>query len=111
MNGLSEYVMPYMIQVVREYSTKVDELIQDKIDKQTENKQEELNKEKEQMQQNLYAQLMPAALPAPPPMGAGGDQYGGMGGTDQFGGGMGGADQFGGGMGDQNGYAPQPQYY
>ena len=79
MNGLSEYVMPYMIQVVREYSTKVDELIQDKIDKQIENKQEELNKEKEQMQQNLYAQLMPAALPAPPPMGAGGDQYGGMG--------------------------------
>ena len=102
MNGLSEYVMPYMIQVVREYSTKVDELIQDKIDKQTENKQEELNKEKEQMQQNLYAQLMPAALPAPPPMGAGGDQFGGS---------MGGADQFGGGMGDQNGYAPQPQYY
>ena len=54
------------------------------------------------MQQNLYAQLMPAALPAPPPMG-GGDQYGGMGGADQYGG--------GGGMGDQNGYAPQPQYY
>jgi hypothetical protein len=44
---------------------------------------------------------MPAALPAPP-MG-GGDQYGGMGGADQYGG--------GGGMGDQNGYAPQPQYY
>ena len=61
--------------------------------------QEELNKEKEQMQQNLYAQLMPAALPAPP---MGGDQYGG-------GAGMGGADQYG--MGDQNGYAPQPQYY
>ena len=60
MNGLSEYVMPYMIQVVREYSTKVDELVQDKIDKQNESKQEELNKEKEQMQQNLYAQLMPA---------------------------------------------------
>ena len=103
MNGLSEYVMPYMIQVVREYSTKVDELIQDKIDKQIENKQEELNKEKEQMQQNLYAQLMPAALAGRSrPMGAGGDQFGGS---------MGGADQFGGGMGDQNGYAPQPQYY
>ena len=60
-DGLSEYVMPYMIQVVREYSTKVDELIQDKIDKQIENKQEELNKEKEQMQQNLYAQRSDAS--------------------------------------------------
>ena len=66
MNGLSEYVMPYMIQVVREYSNKVDELVQDKIDKQNESKTQEMEKEKEQMQQNLYAQLMPAALPAPP---------------------------------------------
>ena len=66
MHGLMEYSMPYMIQFMREYSGKVDALIADKKDRNQEQVEAEKEAVKEQMNQNLYAQLLPAALPAPP---------------------------------------------
>ena len=76
--------MPYMIQFMREYSGKVDALIADKKDRNQEQVEAEKEAVKEQMNQNLYAQLLPAALPAPPMPGmdgmspGGGAAYGAM---------------------------------
>ena len=61
MHGLMEYSMPYMIQFMREYSGKVDALIADKKDRNQEQVEAEKEAVKEQMNQNLYAQLLPAA--------------------------------------------------
>ena len=88
MHGLIDFAMPYLIQFMRDYAGKVDALVEDKKDRN----KKEVAKEKEavdqQMNQNLYAQLLPAALPAPgmettqgmPGMGVGGSpqQMGGM---------------------------------
>ena len=83
MHGLMEYSMPYMIQFMREYSGKVDALIADKKDRNQEQVEAEKQAVKEQMNQNMYAQLLPAALPAPPMpgmdgMSPGGAAYGAM---------------------------------
>jgi clathrin heavy chain len=77
MHGLMEYSMPYMIQFMREYSGKVDALIADKKDRNLEKVEAEKEAVKEQMNQNLYAQLLPAALPAPPMPGMDGMSPGG----------------------------------
>ena len=65
MNGLIDFAMPYLIQFMRDYTGKVDALVEDKKDRNN----KEVAKEKEavdqQMNQNMYAQLLPAALPAP----------------------------------------------
>jgi clathrin heavy chain len=66
MHGLMDYVVPYMIQFMRDYAGKVDALLADKKDRNTEKVEAEKEAVKEQMNQNLYAQLLPAALPAPP---------------------------------------------
>ncbi|CAI9762259.1 unnamed protein product [Fraxinus pennsylvanica] len=77
MNNMIDFAFPYLLQFIREYMGKVDELIKDKIDALNEVKAKE-NEEKDVMkQQNMYAQLLPLALPAPPMPGMGG---GGMGG-------------------------------
>ncbi|KAL2549735.1 Clathrin heavy chain 1 [Forsythia ovata] len=77
MNNMVDFAFPYLLQFVREYTGKVDELIKDKIEALNEVKAKE-NEEKDVIkQQNMYAQLLPLALPAPPMPGMGG---GGMGG-------------------------------
>lgn len=85
MNNMIDFSFPYLLQFIREYTTKVDELVKDKL----ENLQEVKSKEKEEKdlvaQQNMYAQLLPLALPAPPMPGMGG----GMGGFQPGMGGMG----------------------
>ena len=65
MKGLMEYAMPYMIQVMKDYTNKVDVLVEDKKDRTTEKAEQEKEKVEQQMNQNMYAQLLPAALPAP----------------------------------------------
>ncbi|CAI6011217.1 unnamed protein product [Closterium sp. NIES-65] len=73
LNNMQDYVMPYLIQFVREYSSKVDELVKDKeaAKKEVEKKAKE---EKEVIAQaNMYQTLMPLALPAPPMPGQGMD--------------------------------------
>mmetsp|Transcript_81352 Transcript_81352/g.197186 ORF Transcript_81352/g.197186 Transcript_81352/m.197186 type:complete len:730 (+) Transcript_81352:1-2190(+) len=65
MKGLMEYAMPYMIQVMKDYTNKVDVLVEDKKDRNKEKAEQEKEKVEQQMNQNMYAQLLPAALPAP----------------------------------------------
>eukprot|EP00243_Klebsormidium_subtile_P003868 TRINITY_DN174_c0_g1_i1.p1 TRINITY_DN174_c0_g1~~TRINITY_DN174_c0_g1_i1.p1 ORF type:complete len:377 (-),score=180.52 TRINITY_DN174_c0_g1_i1:241-1371(-) len=81
-NDMMDCAVPYLIQFVREYSSKVDELVKDKAEANLE-KQAKSHEEKQAVAQaNLYQQLMPLALPAPPSAGpgfAGADGgYGGM---------------------------------
>ncbi|KAL2539951.1 Clathrin heavy chain 1 [Abeliophyllum distichum] len=77
MNNMIDFAFPYLLQFIREYTGKVDELIKDKIDSLKEVKAKE-NEEKDVIkQQNMYAQLLPLALPAPPMPGMGGAGMGG----------------------------------
>ena len=57
--------MPFMIQVLRDYTSKVDVFVEDKKDRNDERVAAEKEAVEQQMNQNLYAQLLPAALPAP----------------------------------------------
>ncbi|AQK56843.1 Clathrin heavy chain 2 [Zea mays] len=95
MNNMMDFAFPYLLQFIREYTSKVDDLVKDKIESQ----KEERAKEKEEKDlvaqqvnikpisgsriavQNMYAQLLPLALPAPPMPGMGGPPppMGGMG--------------------------------
>ncbi|KAF4387547.1 hypothetical protein F8388_011695 [Cannabis sativa] len=71
LNNMIDFAFPYLLQFIREYTSKVDELVKDKIEAQNEVKAKE-NEEKELVaQHNMYAQLLPA-LPAPPGMGGAG---------------------------------------
>ena len=85
MKGLMEYAMPYMIQVMKDYTNKVDVLVEDKKDRNKEKAEQEKEKVEQQMNQNMYAQLLPAALPAPGMETTGGmnnpGMYGQMGGV------------------------------
>ncbi|KAL8144041.1 hypothetical protein V2J09_017073 [Rumex salicifolius] len=64
---------------IREYTGKVDELIKDKIEAQIEEKSKEKDEKDLVAQQNMYAQLLPLALPAPPMPGMPGPMGGGYG--------------------------------
>eukprot|EP00271_Cylindrocystis_brebissonii_P014176 TRINITY_DN35436_c0_g1_i1.p1 TRINITY_DN35436_c0_g1~~TRINITY_DN35436_c0_g1_i1.p1 ORF type:complete len:1694 (-),score=426.59 TRINITY_DN35436_c0_g1_i1:500-5581(-) len=79
-NNMQDVVMPYMIQFLREYSTKVDELVKDKEAAHKEQKLKAAEEKEVLAQTNMYQQLMPLALPAPPGMSAAGfdPNYGGM---------------------------------
>jgi len=67
-NNMLDFAFPYLLQFIREYTSKVDDLVKDRIESQKEEKAKE-NEEKELVaQQNMYAQLLPLALPAPPGM-------------------------------------------
>eukprot|EP00850_Spirogloea_muscicola_P015188 SM000114S24151 [mRNA] locus=s114:187416:198058:- [translate_table: standard] len=70
-HNMFEYVMPYMLQFLREYSSKVDELVRNRLEQQKEQKNKEAEEKEVIAQQNLYQQLMPLALPAPPMPGMG----------------------------------------
>ncbi|VAI04330.1 unnamed protein product [Triticum turgidum subsp. durum] len=63
---------------IREYTSKVDDLVKDRIELQKEEKAKEQEEKDVVAQQNMYAQLLPLALPAPPGMG-GPPPMGGMG--------------------------------
>ncbi|KAH8498737.1 hypothetical protein H0E87_017605 [Populus deltoides] len=72
MNNMIDFAFPYLLQFIREYTSKVDELIKSKLEALNEAKAKE-NEEKDMVaQQNMYAQLLPLALPAPPMPGMGG---------------------------------------
>ncbi|XP_044985487.1 clathrin heavy chain 1-like isoform X1 [Hordeum vulgare subsp. vulgare] len=67
-NNMLDFAFPYLLQFIREYTSKVDDLVKDRIESQKEEKAKD-NEEKELVaQQNMYAQLLPLALPAPPGM-------------------------------------------
>eukprot|EP00898_Chlorokybus_atmophyticus_P005972 jgi/Chlat1/6376/Chrsp44S09041 len=94
MNGLTDFVMPYMIQFLREYTTKVDTLILERNEAKKEKEEASKTETEAKLQQNLYSQLLPA-LPAPVSAGGGGGgpmaaQFGapdGYGMQDSYGGG------------------------
>ncbi|GAX80055.1 hypothetical protein CEUSTIGMA_g7494.t1 [Chlamydomonas eustigma] len=79
-HGLTDFAMPFLIQVVKEYTTKVDTMLIEK--KETQQAQEAAAKDVQQQEatRNAYATLMPLALPAPPMPGQDGVMggYGGM---------------------------------
>eukprot|EP00899_Mesostigma_viride_P014185 jgi/Mesvir1/22768/Mv14160-RA.1 len=66
MNGMNDFVMPFVIQFMREYSSKVDTLMSDKAAAKQEQEKEAKAAQQQEAQQNMYAQLLPPALPAPP---------------------------------------------
>ncbi|KAL0708360.1 hypothetical protein Bca4012_074786 [Brassica carinata] len=66
MNNMVDFAYPYLLQVMREYTGKVDEIIKDKLEAQKEAKAKEQEEKEVVSQQNMYAQLLPNALPAPP---------------------------------------------
>ncbi|KAI3793232.1 hypothetical protein L1987_35848 [Smallanthus sonchifolius] len=66
LNNMIDFAFPYLIQFIREYTGKVDELIKDKIVAINESKAKENEEHDLVKQHNMYAQLLPLALPAPP---------------------------------------------
>jgi len=72
MHGIMDFAVPYLLQFMREYTTKVDELIKDKIEATEEKRSKESDEKEVVAQQNMYAQLLPLALPAPPVAGMSG---------------------------------------
>ncbi|CAM6046417.1 unnamed protein product [Sphagnum compactum] len=78
MHGIIDFAFPYILQLLREYLTKVDELVKDKHDASLEAKSKEDEEKNLVAQSNMYAQLLPLALPAPPLAGMGGSFDGGM---------------------------------
>ena len=80
MNGMTEMVMPYMIQFMREYSGKVDTLIAERDEAKRDAADNAKAATEASNQSNMYAQMLPPALPAPmqPQQGMGGMGYGGM---------------------------------
>ncbi|CAA6654735.1 unnamed protein product [Spirodela intermedia] len=68
-NNMIDFAFPYLLQFIREYAGKVDELVKDKLEALSEVKAKEQEEKEMVAQQNMYAQLLPLALPAPPGMG------------------------------------------
>ncbi|KAF9591335.1 hypothetical protein IFM89_003958 [Coptis chinensis] len=77
MHNMIDFAFPYLLQFIREYSSKVDDLVKDKIEALSEVKAKEREEKDMVAQQNMYAQLLPLALPAPPMPGMGGAGMGG----------------------------------
>ncbi|KAJ7543092.1 hypothetical protein O6H91_09G024500 [Diphasiastrum complanatum] len=71
MNNIVDFAFPYLLQFLREYTSKVDELIKDKLETINEVKSKEKEEKDMVAQQNMYASLLPLALPAPPMPGMG----------------------------------------
>lgn len=71
-NGLMDTVMPYMIQFLKDYSTKVDLLMNDRREAQEANKAGEAERKAQEQAANAYLHLNSyLALPAPAPAGNG----------------------------------------
>lgn len=77
MNGLMDFVFPYLIQFLKEYTGKVDLLYTERKERQSAAVDEESAKKQQEAQSNAYLQLMPLALPAPPVAGPPGGGFGG----------------------------------
>lgn len=65
LNGYMEYAMPYLIQFVREYSSKVDMLVADKVERRKVEEAESTKAKAAEIQANMHAPLLPPGLPAP----------------------------------------------
>ncbi|KAL2927364.1 Clathrin heavy chain 2 [Bienertia sinuspersici] len=102
MNNMIDFAFPYLLQFIREYTGKVDDLVKEKIEAQKEVKAKEQEEKDVIAQQNMYAQLLPLALPAPPMPGGGPQPPQGMGGY--------GPPPPMGGMGGMGGMPPMPAY-
>ncbi|KAF9598321.1 hypothetical protein IFM89_026610 [Coptis chinensis] len=76
MNNMVDFAFPYLLQFIREYTSKVDEFVKDKFVSLSEVKAKETEEKDMVAQQNMYAQLLPLALPAPPMPGMGGSGLG-----------------------------------
>ncbi|KAJ7543091.1 hypothetical protein O6H91_09G024400 [Diphasiastrum complanatum] len=85
MNNIVDFAFPYLLQFLREYTSKVDELIKDKLETINEVKSKEKEEKDMVAQQNMYAQLLPLALPAPPMPGMGGGYDPGYGAMPAYG--------------------------
>ena len=72
--GMMEYVFPFLIQMVREYTQKVDSLVQYKQDKANAEAAEAEEAKAQTAQANMYASLLPPALPSAPGQGLPPDQ-------------------------------------
>ena len=65
LNGMMEFVMPYLIQSIRHYTGLVDKLEQARLDAVAEEANKKAAEKQEEQQANMYQQLLPPALPAP----------------------------------------------
>jgi clathrin heavy chain len=65
MNGMTDFAMPYLIQSLRDYASKVDSLVSERDDARAEAKKAQNSSANDAAQSNMYAQMMPPALPAP----------------------------------------------
>jgi len=74
MNGMNDFAMPFMIQCMRDLTNKMDTLMQEKEDRKIEAQSQKETAKEAEAQQNMYAQLLPPALPAAPYM-PGQEQY------------------------------------
>eukprot|EP00884_Botryococcus_braunii_P006634 jgi/Botrbrau1/15972/Bobra.0294s0010.1 len=72
-NKLTDQVMPFMIQWLKDYSGKVDLLMKERKEALQAKVQDEASKQQLEAQANAHLSLMPLALPAPP-----------VGGSDSF---------------------------
>jgi clathrin heavy chain len=66
MNGMLDFVMPYMIQFLREYTHKVDDLVASNAEQKASKEAEVKKVKEEELQGNMYQTLMPLALPSAP---------------------------------------------
>ena len=66
MNGMLDFVMPYMIQFLREYTSKVDNLVASDAEQKAGREAEAKKVKEEELQGNMYQTLMPLALPSAP---------------------------------------------
>merc|ERR1712032_1709967 len=64
MNGMTDHVMPYMIQVMRDTTTKLDTLMSERAERKKKDEEPKEDSTKNQ-QLNMYAQMLPPALPSP----------------------------------------------
>lgn len=65
MNGLMDFAMPYAIQVIKDFSSKVDLLMSERKEHQENKSKEEEAAKQQEAATNAYLTLMPLALPAP----------------------------------------------
>ena len=64
MNGMTDHVMPYMIQVMRDQTSKIDVLMSERAERKKKDEEPKEDSTKNQ-QSNMYAQMLPPALPSP----------------------------------------------
>ena len=71
-----DFVFPYLVQFLKEYTSKVDLLMEDRKEVMSQRSAMEDAHKNQQAQSNAYLALMPLALPAPPTADYGGQGQG-----------------------------------